>query len=159
VKLMDFGIAKGVSDSRLTMTGTTLGSLYYMSPEQIGGSARLDSRADIYSAGVSLYELVTGTRPFDGDSQFAIMAAHMQNTPAPPISLNPSLPSMLDDAILMAVARNPDERFQTAGAFRNALGRVLADNRPGTRGAGEIPLGRSSEPTPARHFRFLRWHR
>jgi serine/threonine-protein kinase len=126
VKLMDFGIAKGVSDCRLTMTGTTLGSLYYMSPEQVGGSASLDSRADIYSAGVSLYELVTGTRPFDGDSQFAIMAAHMQNTPAPPISLNPALPPMLNDAILMAVARNPDERFQTAGAFRNALGRVGA---------------------------------
>src|SRR5262249_10770571 len=77
VKLMDFGIAKAATDHRLTGTGMTLGSLYYMSPEQIQGSTSLDGRADLYSVGVSLYELVTGKRPFDGDSQYAIMAAHL----------------------------------------------------------------------------------
>jgi serine/threonine-protein kinase len=126
VKLMDFGIAKASSDHKLTMTGTTMGSLYYMSPEQIQGAANLDSRADLYSVGVSLYELVTGKRPFDGDSQFAIMSAHLEKTPVPPISLDPRLPQALNDVILMSVAKTPDGRFQTAKAFANALGNVVA---------------------------------
>ncbi|MGA7240683.1 MAG: serine/threonine-protein kinase, partial [Bryobacteraceae bacterium] len=118
VKLMDFGIAKGSGDQRLTMTGTTMGSLYYMSPEQIKGAAHIDSRADLYSVGVSLYELVTGKKPFDGDSQFAIMSAHLEKTPVPPVEVDPRLPQELNDAILMAVAKDPAMRFQTAGAFR-----------------------------------------
>jgi len=125
VKLMDFGIAKASSDHKLTMTGTTMGSLYYMSPEQIQGAANLDARADLYSVGVSLYELVTGKRPFDGDSQFAIMSAHLEKTPVPPITLDPRMPQMLNDVILMSVAKSPDGRFQGAGAFRNALGNVV----------------------------------
>ena len=125
VKLMDFGIAKASTDQRLTMTGTTMGSLYYMSPEQIKGAAHIDSRADLYSVGVSLYELVTGKRPFDGDSQFAIMSAHLEKTPVPPVEVDPRLPQGLNDAILMSVAKDPAMRFQTAGAFRAALGSVL----------------------------------
>jgi eukaryotic-like serine/threonine-protein kinase len=126
VKLMDFGIAKASSDNKLTMTGTTMGSLYYMSPEQIQGAANLDARADLYSVGVSLYELLTGKRPFDGDSQFAIMSAHLEKTPVPPITLDPRMPQGLNDVILMSVSKSPDARFQTAGAFRNALGAVVA---------------------------------
>jgi serine/threonine protein kinase len=125
VKLMDFGIAKAANDHKLTMTGTTMGSLYYMSPEQIQGATTLDARADLYSLGVSLYELVTGKRPFDGDSQFAIMSAHLQTTPVPPIELDPKLPQMLNDVILMSVMKDPGGRFQTATAFRNALGNVI----------------------------------
>src|SRR5579872_2216635 len=124
VKLMDFGIAKAATDHRLTMTGTTLGSLYYMSPEQIQGTAGLDARSDLYSMGVSLYELVTGKRPFDGDSQFAIMAAHLQTNPVPPIQIDPKLPQMLNDVILMSVLKDPNARFQSAAAFRNALGNI-----------------------------------
>src|SRR5437867_4353826 len=81
IKLMDFGIAKAAADRKLTITGTTMGSLYYMSPEQIKGMSNLDARSDLYSVGVSLYEIVTGKKPFDGDSQFAIMAAHLEKTP------------------------------------------------------------------------------
>jgi len=125
VKLMDFGIAKGAGDHKLTMTGTTMGSLYYMSPEQIQGASNLDARADLYSMGVSLYELVTGKRPFDGDSQFAIMSAHLEKRPVPPVQLDPRLPAALNDIILLSVAKDPNERFQTAGAFRNALGSVM----------------------------------
>jgi serine/threonine-protein kinase len=125
LKLMDFGIAKGATDHKLTQTGTTLGSLYYMSPEQIQGAANLDGRADLYSVGVSLYELVTGRRPFDGDSQFAIMAAHLEKTPVPPITVDPRLPQALNDVILLSVAKDPNGRFQTAGAFRNALANVV----------------------------------
>jgi serine/threonine-protein kinase len=130
VKLMDFGIAKAATDRRLTMTGTTMGSLYYMSPEQIQGTAGLDARSDLYSMGVSLYELVTGKRPFDGDSQFAIMSAHLERTPVPPIELDPKLPPMLNDVILMSVLKDPNARFQTAAAFRNALGSVAVAMRP-----------------------------
>ena len=121
IKLMDFGIAKAATDRKLTMTGTTMGSLYYMSPEQIKGAATLDSRSDLYSIGVTLYELVTGKRPFDGDSQFAIMAAHLEKNPIPPITLDPRLPAELNDIILLSVAKDPAARFQTAEAFRNAL--------------------------------------
>ena len=121
LKLMDFGIAKAATDRKLTMTGTTMGSLYYMSPEQIKGLTALDARADLYSVGVSLYELVTGKRPFDGDSQFAIMSAHLEKTPVPPVTIDPTLPAALNDIILLAVAKEPDQRFQTAEAFRNAL--------------------------------------
>ena len=127
VKLMDFGIAKASTDQKLTMTGTTMGSLYYMSPEQIQGAATVDGRSDLYSVGVSLYELVTGKRPFDGDSQFAIMSAHLQKNPVPPIEIDPRLPKALNDAILMSVARVPTDRFQTAAAFRNALGAIVPD--------------------------------
>ena len=130
VKLMDFGIAKGAGDHKLTMTGTTLGSLYYMSPEQIQGAVNLDARSDLYSVGVSLYELVTGKRPFDGDSQFAIMSAHLKNTPVPPISIDPALPQMLNDIILLSVAKDPNARFQGAAAFRNALSSIASTAAP-----------------------------
>jgi serine/threonine-protein kinase len=92
-----------------------------MSPEQIQGSPDIDARSDLYSVGVSLCELLTGKRPFDGDSQFAILSAHLKNTPVPPIDLNPGLPRALNDVILLSVARDPNARFQSAGDFRNAL--------------------------------------
>jgi serine/threonine-protein kinase len=142
VKLMDFGIAKAATDRRLTMTGTTMGSLYYMSPEQIQGATDLDARADLYSAGISLYELVTGKRPFDGDSQFAIMSAHLEKQPVPPISLDATLPPALNDIILMSVAKDPAQRFQTADAFRNALQSVA--------GGAEVTPATRTVPAPAR---------
>jgi serine/threonine-protein kinase len=120
VKLMDFGIARSGGDRALTMTGTTLGSMYYMSPEQVKGETT-DARSDLYSLGVSLYELVTGQLPFRADSNYSIMAAHVQQLPKPPIELNSDLPAALNDIILTAIAKEPAERFQSADAFRNAL--------------------------------------
>jgi len=149
VKLMDFGIAKASTDQKLTMTGTTMGSLYYMSPEQIQGAATVDGRSDLYSVGVSLYELVTGKRPFDGDSQFAIMSAHLQKTPVPPIEIDPRLPKALNDAILMSVARVPAERFQTAAAFRNALGAIVPQAAPAPAPVVAAAPARPAEPQPA----------
>jgi len=148
VKLMDFGIAKASTDQRLTMTGTTMGSLYYMSPEQIQGAANIDARADLYSVGVSLYELVTGKRPFDGDSQFAIMSAHLEKVPVPPVALDPKLPQALNDAILMSVAKDPGARFQTAGAFRNALGNVVPMSSPMPRPMANVITQPVQGPTP-----------
>ena len=126
LKLMDFGIARGAADHKLAPPGATLGSsVYYMSPEQIQGEANLDGRTDLYSVGVSLYELVTGRRPFDADSQSAIMAAHLEKTPVPPIAVDPRLPQGLNDVILLSMAKDPNARFQTARAFRNALTSVV----------------------------------
>ena len=153
IKLMDFGIAKAATDRKLTMTGTTMGSLYYMSPEQIQGAASLDARSDLYSVGVSLYELVTGKRPFDGDSQFAIMSAHLEKTPVPPVTIDPRLPAELNDIILLSVAKDPNARFQSADAFRNALLSVQGMvGRPATQfaatGAGGATA--TAPPPPAR---------
>jgi eukaryotic-like serine/threonine-protein kinase len=131
VKLMDFGIAKLSADRKLTQTGRTVGSLYYMSPEQIQGAEDLGPRADLYSLGVSLYEMVTRTRPFQGDSDYSIMAAHLNSQPVPPVQLDPTLPSALSDVILMAIAKDPDQRFQTADAFRKALESVEGQFRSG----------------------------
>lgn len=123
VKLMDFGIARSSEDRALTMAGTSLGSLPYMSPEQITGED-IDARADLYAVGVSLYEMVTGAKPFQADSNYAMMVAHLQNVPRPPIELQPGLPAALNQVILMALAKNRDERFQSAAAFRAALKNV-----------------------------------
>jgi len=123
IKLMDFGIARGGEDRSLTMTGTTMGSLNYMSPEQVKGEPT-DARSDLYSCGVSLYEMVTGQRPFVATSDYSIMAAHVRETPKPPVDLHPGLPATLNEIILMAIAKDPSQRFQTADAFRNALSSV-----------------------------------
>ena len=124
VKLMDFGIARvAEADRKLTQTGRTVGSLYYMSPEQIQGGT-VDARADLYSVGVSLYELVTGRRPFQGDSDYSIMAAHLAASPVPPIQIDPSLPAAVNEIILMSIAKDAAQRFQSAEAFGNALWNV-----------------------------------
>ena len=155
VKLMDFGIAKAAADRRLTITGTTMGSLYYMSPEQIKGMATTDARSDLYSVGVSLYEITTGKKPFDGDSQFAIMAAHLEKTPVPPITLDNKLPQGLNDVILMAIAKEPDQRFQSAKAFAAALGSMrqnLGVALPVAAGSGNtatMPLGKPEPVMPS----------
>jgi hypothetical protein len=127
VKLMDFGIARMKADRKLTQTGRTVGSLYYMSPEQIKG-AEPDPRSDLYSLGVALYEMVTGRRPFQGDSDYSIMAAHLQQTPPAPVEIVPGVPGDLSDIIVMAMDKDPAARFQSAEAFRAALRAAVPDS-------------------------------
>ncbi len=129
VKLMDFGIARSATDRSLTMTGTTLGSLNYMPPEQVKGDPA-DNRSDLYSLGVSLYEMVTGQLPFTADSNYAMMAAHLQEVPKPPIVLRPGIPQPLNQIIIMALAKDPGQRFQSADAFRGALKSVPTQGVP-----------------------------
>src|ERR1700735_4625555 len=146
LKLMDFGIARSGNDKNLTVTGTALGSLNYMSPEQIQGGA-VDARSDIYSLGIALYEILTGKQPFKRDSDFAIMAAHMKEIAQRPIELRPDMPQGLNDIIVMAIAKDPAQRFQTADAFRGALGSVRESLAMGSQAA--IPVMASAAPPPA----------
>jgi serine/threonine-protein kinase len=151
LKLMDFGIARLATDRQLTKTGLTLGSIFYMSPEQINGG-EIDARSDIYSMGITLYELVTGRRPFEGDSDFSIMAAHIQQAPTPPLELDPNLPKDLNQIILMALEKDPGKRFQSAHAMRNALDRVL-ESIQGRAAAPSVAapaaVAAASQPPPA----------
>lgn len=126
-RVMDFGVARilGTTTDRRTRTGTVVGSLHYMSPEQIEGRADLDARADLYAMGVVLYEVMTGQVPFDADSDFHVMQSHMVETPKRPCEVNPSLPTSLEPVILKVLAKAPDARFNHAAAFRGALLKVL----------------------------------
>lgn len=120
-KLTGFGLARGSDDTRLTQAGAVLGSLHYISPEQIKGVDELDGRADIYSVGIILYELVTGKRPFDSVSQFQLMAEHVNQHPVPPIQLNRNISYELNHIVLKALEKHPGQRFQAAEDFRARL--------------------------------------
>ncbi|HTZ90224.1 MAG TPA: serine/threonine-protein kinase [Alloacidobacterium sp.] len=120
VKLMDFGIAKSTNDMQLTRPGTTMGSVYYMSPEQVRGGT-VDARSDIYSFGVTLYEMLTGRRPFQADTSYSVLNAQLNEAPMPPAQVNPALSQELNNIVLRAMVKRPDGRFQSAEEFRNAL--------------------------------------
>jgi serine/threonine-protein kinase len=130
VKLTDFGLAKSPTDLRFTQTGIVMGSLYYMSPEQVRGMPTQDARTDVYSAGVVLYEMATGRKPFEADNPFSLMLAHVQQTPAPPRNIDPKLPPELDEAILTALAKEADKRFPSARAFHGALEGLSESHAP-----------------------------
>ncbi|MBI1897373.1 MAG: protein kinase [Acidobacteria bacterium] len=121
VKLMDFGLAKAADDVRLTQRGTAVGSLGYMSPEQVRGLATVDARSDIYSIGAILYEIAVGRPPFEDDNAFSLMLAHVNRDPIPPEQLNPNLPPGLSEIILKALAKSPVHRYESAKEFLNAL--------------------------------------
>jgi serine/threonine protein kinase len=126
VKLMDFGIARSLAeDQRLTRTGAAVGSIYYMSPEQVQDSP-VDARADLYSVGVLLYEMATGVRPINGESSWAVMNGHLNTVPRAPAEVNPGIAESLSLAILMALEKKKEQRFQSARAFADSLLAVRA---------------------------------
>jgi eukaryotic-like serine/threonine-protein kinase len=129
IKLMDFGIATTTRNlqTRLTAAGTALGSIHYMSPEQVMAGAP-DARSDIYSLGVTFYEMITGRCPIQGASEYEIMNAHLTVMPPAPNEVNPSLPYVLSPVILKAMAKVPENRFQTAAEFLLALQPLMAAN-------------------------------
>ena len=135
-KLTDFGIARASGNEGITKTGTIIGSLYYMSPEQVM-SKDTDERSDIYSFGATAYEMLTGRRVAEGTSQYAIMNAHLSTIPASPSEINPSVPQEISLVILKSLAKSPDHRYQNAAAFQAAL-RDAASGGEHTR---EIQLG------------------
>jgi serine/threonine protein kinase len=125
VILMDFGIAKIVGGTRHTATGAVVGTAMYMSPEQIKGE-QPDRRSDIYSLGVTLYEMISGRPPFEADSAMTLMMMHV-NDPVPnPKKLNPDVPDALVTIINKALAKDPNNRYQTAAQMAAALRNVLS---------------------------------
>jgi serine/threonine-protein kinase len=126
IKVMDFGIARAVSDAQSTMTQTAqvIGTAQYLSPEQARGE-RVDARSDLYSTGCLLYELLTGRPPFTGDSPVAIAYQHVRENPIPPSRVDPEIPAWADAIVLKAMAKDPGDRYQSAGEMSNDIQRAL----------------------------------
>ena len=146
-KLLDFGLAVSGRDPSFTASGTILGSLYYMSPEQVRGE-RVDARSDLYSLGVTFYEIVSGRRPFEGNSQYEILDGHLRQQPVPPTEVNPNVSPRLAGVILKALVKDPAARYQSAAEFLRVLEAYVAEStgvRPDP-GAATTPL--PGLPTP-----------
>ena len=121
VKIVDFGIARMSSQTTRTMAGRdVVGSVHYLSPEQ-AKSSQVDLRTDIYSFGILLYEMFTGTVPFQGDEPVSIAMQHINQIATPPKSLNPEITQGINDIIVKCIQKNPDQRYQTASELREDL--------------------------------------
>ena len=141
-KLLDFGMAFRAEEASSTQPGHVLGTLHYMSPEQVRGE-RVDARSDIYATGAMLYEILTGRTPFKG-TDYEIMAAHVNAEPKYPASLNPALPEGVCNTILKAMAKSPADRYQTAAAMLADLGEMSFEEAQTIEQMSIIDL-----PTPA----------
>jgi serine/threonine-protein kinase len=139
VKILDFGIAKLIGSGQ-TRTGALLGTPGYMAPESSKGSKHVDHRADIYALGCVLYRMVTGKPPFSGTDFAEVLAQHILEPPPPPAMLNPSISRSLEDVILRALAKRPDDRYESMAAFSAALA------EPGV--AEVVPRALPSPPLP-----------
>ncbi|MHA6761471.1 protein kinase domain-containing protein [Streptacidiphilus sp. PAMC 29251] len=126
VKVMDFGIARALTGatSTMTQTGMVMGTPQYLSPEQALGKA-VDHRSDLYATGCMLYELLTLRPPFTGDTPLSVVYQHVQDAPVPPSQANSRVPASLDPLVLRSLAKDPDDRFQSADEFRAHLQHAL----------------------------------
>ena len=129
-KIVDFGIAKIREGTTFTVTGAFIGTCRYMAPEQVKAPQLADPRSDVYSLGVTLYELCTGRVPFDYANHFAVMMAQVHETPDPPRTLRPDIPEALEELILKALAKSAADRPPTCRAFREAFDAALAGAVP-----------------------------
>jgi eukaryotic-like serine/threonine-protein kinase len=131
VKVADFGIARAVSDSSgtATMAGTVIGTAQYLSPEQGRGEAA-DVRSDLYSVGCMLYELLVGEPPFSGDSMVSIIFQHISEPPAAPSDKGENISSDVDAIVVKALAKDPDDRYQSAAEMKADIERVLSGHSP-----------------------------
>ena len=130
IKVMDFGISRAIEEAgeALTKANVVMGSARYMSPEQVSGK-EVDARSDLYSAACVIYEMIAGRSPFDAESNVDLAAKHLSDIPEPPSKFTPlEVPAGLDAVILKGLAKNPDERYQSAAEFAQALVSVV---RPG----------------------------
>ncbi len=138
IKVTDFGIAKLPSAETVTMEDKAIGTVYYISPEQASGK-KVDSRTDIYSLGALLYEMATGTLPYDGDNSVSIALKHIKEDPIPPREVDRTIPEGLEQLIVKAMKRSPAERFQTTGEMlscvlklkKNPVGSLRLKNKNG----------------------------
>jgi predicted Ser/Thr protein kinase len=124
VKVMDFGIARATTSETITQTAAVVGTAQYISPEQAQGQT-VDYRSDLYSVGCCLYEMLTGTVPFTGATPVAIAYRHVREDPTPPRMLNADVPAPLEAICLKAMAKLPDNRYQTAAELHDDLERFI----------------------------------
>ncbi|MFY9574987.1 MAG: protein kinase [Blastocatellia bacterium] len=136
IKVMDFGIARVLGSDRMTKTGHLVGTVEYMSPEQVRGE-ETDARSDIYSLGILLYEMLTGRVPFNSTSEYDLMRSQIEDAPPPPRSFAPHLPLAVEQPIMRALAKKREARFQSASEFRAML---IQRNTMGVAGAVTRPL-------------------
>jgi serine/threonine-protein kinase len=120
IKVMDFGIARVLGTDRMTKAGHLIGTVEYMSPEQVRGE-ETDARSDIYSLGTLLYEMLTGRVPFNSTSEYELMRSQIEDTPTPPRALAPQVPVAVEQAIMCALSKKPEARYQSASEFRETL--------------------------------------
>ena len=126
IKVTDFGIAKIPKSESLTLVDKAIGTVYYISPEQ-ASSRKIDARSDIYSLGVMLYEMVTGKLPFTADTPIAVIFKHINDACTSPCKLNPAIPRGLEQIILCAMEKNPQNRYQSAAQMLRHLRRLKLD--------------------------------
>ena len=138
VVVMDFGIARADAAPGLTATGITVGTPQYMSPEQIVTPHRIDGRADIYSLGIVLYELLVGRRPFESRSEFSVLQAHVSEPPPPLRSIDPSVPPELEAVVMRALAKAPEQRYPDCAAMIRALDVVAGAGTPEPAAGGTV---------------------
>lgn len=120
LKVLDFGIARLLGTNRMTRVGNVIGTLEYMSPEQVKG-LETDARSDVYGLGIMLYEMLTGKLPFESENDFELMKMQTEMLPLPPRALVSDIPVEVEEAIMKSVAKNPDDRFGSAGDFLNTF--------------------------------------
>jgi serine/threonine-protein kinase len=147
IKVMDFGIARVLGTARMTKQGMVVGTIEYMSPEQVRGQES-DARSDIYSLGILLYEMLTGRVPFHSESEFELMKAQIEEAPTPPRAFAAQIPLQVEQAIMRSLAKRPEARYQTVGEFRAVLLSALgASSGLDQRAAAySAPATRVSEP-------------
>ena len=145
LKVLDFGIARLLGSARMTRAGNIIGTLEYMAPEQVRGQ-ETDGRSDIYALGMMLYEVLTGRLPFDSENEFELMKMQTEQTPVAPRELNPNIPVAVEEAIMRAIKKDPDQRFQTAGDFRE----MLMESGLGSDGVLRGSTGAFRKGTPSR---------
>jgi predicted Ser/Thr protein kinase len=153
VKITDFGIAKILGDSKLTKTGTGAGSLHYMSPEQIEGRP-IDTRTDIYSLGITLYQMITGKVPFSDESEFVVMRAHLDQIPTSPSELRSDTPPELDRIVLKMLEKKPEDRYDSMQTLARELKRLAGPVTGYDRVVEAEPIDDLTvpmTPTPRRH--------
>lgn len=150
IKVMDFGIARAVSDTSATMTQTAavIGTAQYLSPEQARGET-VDARSDIYSAGCLMYELLVGRPPFQGDSPVSVAYQHVREAPVPPSQLDAEITAPMDAVVLRALAKDPEDRYQTADEMRDDIGRILGGQRVHATLPPPVPPRVASAPVAA----------
>lgn len=120
VKVMDFGIAKLTGGTKLTATGIAVGTVWYMSPEQIRG-AELDARSDLYALGITLFEALTGRVPFNSESDYEVRKSHVEVNPPSPLTIDNTLPKAVETILLKVLSKNPEDRYQSAEEFKKAI--------------------------------------